>query len=54
MLCNLHCRAVLLRYVKFHWNRTIDCRVMATNDFQYGGCPPSWICEIWGPVYEVC
>ena len=29
---------------KFYWNCAIGCWVMAKkNDFQYGGCPPSWI-----------
>jgi len=38
------CHASLLHHEKFQWSRTIGCWVMAKNDFQYGGRPPSWIC----------
>ena len=32
MSCCLYRHAVLLPCVKFHWNRTISCRVMAKNN----------------------
>jgi len=38
----------LLPHAKFHWNLTIACWVMAKkNNFQYGGCPPSCILNIF-------
>ena len=36
----------LLPGAKFHWNRAIDCWVMAKIDFWYGDRPPSWILKI--------
>jgi len=37
----------LISHAKFHWNRAIDCWVMAKKDFQYGGRPPFWILNIF-------
>jgi len=36
----------LLSDAKFHWNRAIGWWVMAKNDFQYSGRPPSWNLKI--------
>ena len=45
-VCHLYRHVILLPCVKFHWNRAIDCWVMAKIDFWYGNRPPSWILKI--------
>jgi len=57
-------RAILLPCANFHWNWTVRSWVMIKDDFQNGGCLPSWILKFyifghvttrfkWAVVYRI-